>query len=184
MTARFLIVLGLGLLTACSTTRTPLCAGGAPDESGLAGYRLGPHDRIRVTVFRQPDLSGQFELDGEGSLALPLVGNIAAGSLTTRELEDEIERRLQSEGYLVNPQVGVEPLKHRSFYVLGEVRRPGSYEYRNGISVINAVALAGGYTYRANTSHAAIERGGCSFPTQAETAVLPGDIVTVAERYF
>lgn len=184
MKALLLVVLGLGLLTACSTSRAPLCASGAPDQSSLAGYRLGPHDHIKVTVFRQPDLSGQFALDGEGSVALPLVGNIRAGSLTTRELEDEIERRLQAQGYLVNPQVGVEPLKHRSFYVLGEVRRPGSYEYRNGISVINAVALAGGYTYRANTSQASIERGGCGFPTAADTAVLPGDIITVHERYF
>lgn len=184
MTALIVVILGLGLLAACSTARAPLCAGGAPDQSGLAGYRLGPHDSIKVTVFRQPDLSGQFALDGEGSLALPLIGNVPAGGLTTRELEDEIERRLQTEGYLVNPQVGVEPLKHRSFYVLGEVRRPGSYEYRNGISVINAVALAGGYTYRADTCQASIERGGCSFPIGAETAVLPGDIITVHERYF
>jgi protein involved in polysaccharide export with SLBB domain len=93
-----------------------------------------------VTVFRQPDLSGEFALDGEGSLALSLIGNVPAGGLTTRELEDEIERRLQSEGYLVNPQVGVEPLKHRSFYVLGEISRPGSYEYRSGMTVISAAA--------------------------------------------
>jgi polysaccharide export outer membrane protein len=178
-----LLVVGAALLTACSSARTTPCANGAPSQA-LTGYRLGPQDRVRVTVFRQPELSGEFALDGEGSLALPLIGNVPAGGLATRELEDEIERRLQSEGYLVNPQVGVQPLKHRSFYVLGEVRRPGSYEYRNGISVISAVALAGGYTYRANTSHASIERGGCSFPTQADTAVLPGDIVSIAERYF
>lgn len=184
MKALSLMVLGLGLLTACSTTRTPLCAGGAPAESGLAGYRLGPQDRIQVTVFRQPDLSGPFALDGEGELALPLVGDIKAGGLTTRALEDEIEKRLVAGGFLVDPQVSVEPLIYRSFYVLGEVARPGSYEYRSGITVVSAVALAGGYTYRAYRSSATVERGGCSFPAQVDTVVLPGDIITILERYF
>jgi protein involved in polysaccharide export with SLBB domain len=137
-----------------------------------------------VTVFRQPDLSGEFALDGEGSLALSLIGNVPAGGLTTRELENEIERRLQLEGYLVNPKVGVEPLKHRSFYVLGEISRPGSYEYRSGMTVISAVALAGGYTYRATRPTPRASAGGCSFPTEAHTGVLPGDIVSVAARYF
>jgi protein involved in polysaccharide export with SLBB domain len=180
-----LLLLGASLLTACSSARTKPCPGGQPPAaSDLAGYRLGSEDRIRVTIFRQPELSGQFALDGQGSVALPLVGNVQASGLTTRELEDEIERRLQSEHYLVNPQVGVEPLVYRPFYVLGEVNRPGSYEYRSDINVVSAVALAGGYTYRAKTSSASIERGGCSFPAKVDTVVLPGDIVTIPERYF
>ena len=147
------LLLGVGLLTACSSARTKSCPGGQPPAaSGLTGYRLGPEDQIQVTVFRQPELSGQFALDGQGSVALPLVGNVQAAGLTTRELEDEIEQRLKSEHYLVNPQVGVEPLIYRPFYVLGEVNHPGSYEYRNDITVVNAVALAGGYTYRAKES--------------------------------
>lgn len=137
-----------------------------------------------MTVFRQPDLSGTFTLDGEGDLALPLVGDIRASGLTTRQLEDAIEDRLRTEGFLVSPQVGVELLTYRPFYVLGEVSRPGSYEYQSGMTVINAVALAGGYTYRAYTASATIERAGCAFSTRADTSVLPGDIITISERFF
>jgi SLBB domain len=81
---------------------------------------------------------------------LPLVGEIAAGDLTMRQLEDEIESRLKAGGFLISPQVGVQLVTYRSIYILGEVGTPGSYEYRNGITVITAVALAGGYTARAD----------------------------------
>jgi protein involved in polysaccharide export with SLBB domain len=185
MRALAAILLGASLLTACSSAGTKPCVGGAPAvDTSLSGYRLGPQDRIHVTVFRQPELSGDFALDGQGSLALPLVGNIRAGGLTTLDLEDAIEQRLESEHYLVNPQVGVEPLTYRSFYVLGEVSKPGSYEYRSDTTVVSAVALAGGYSYRAKTSSATIERAGCSFPAKVDTLVMPGDIVTIPERYF
>jgi len=185
MRALLPILLAAGLLTACSSGGTKPCVGGAPPAAtGLSGYRLGPQDHVHVTIFRQPELSGDFALDGQGSLALPLVGNLPASGLTTRELEDQIEQRLQSEHYLVNPQVSVEPLIQRPFYVLGEVNSPGSYEYRSGITVVSAVALAGGYTYRAKTSQASIERNGCSFPAEVETPVMPGDILTIPERYF
>jgi polysaccharide export outer membrane protein len=69
-------------------------------------------------------------------------------------------------------------------YVLGEVGAPGSYAYQNGTTVINAVALAGGYTPRADQSSATIGRGGCRLATQTDTMVKPGDILTVAERFF
>ena len=75
-------------------------------------------DRLQVVVFRHPDLSGQFSLDGEGYVALPLAGEIAAGDLTTRQLEDEIETRLKGGGFLISPQVSVQLVTYRSFYVL------------------------------------------------------------------
>lgn len=84
-------VLGIGLLTACSTAQVPLCDAAAQDGTGSSIYGLGSGDQLQVVIFRQPDLSGQFSLDGEGFLALPLVGEIAAGGLTTRQLENEIE---------------------------------------------------------------------------------------------
>ena len=137
-----------------------------------------------MTVYRQPELSGQFALDGEGYMAVPLVGEILADGLTTRQLEDEIELRLKSGGYLVDPQVGVALLTYRPFYVLGEIANPGSYEFRDGMTVINAVALAGGYTYRADGDGVLIERGACQMATMADTAVQPGDIIKVPERFF
>jgi polysaccharide biosynthesis/export protein len=177
------IVLAAGLLSGCAGGRDlPACPAGAP--SSTTAYRLGPEDHIHLTVYRQEELSGEFALDGEGELALPLVGEIKAAGKTTRELEAELEQRLAADGYLVDPQVGIELLTYRPFYILGEVAKPGSYEYRDGMTVINAVALAGGYSYRANTDGVTIERGNCAMPTMADTTVLPGDIIRVSERYF
>lgn len=178
------LALILGLLAACSTSVRPNCPASVQDQTAATGYRLGPHDEVQVTVFRQPDLSGRFALDGEGDLALPLVGVIPAGGLTMRRLEDAIEARLVEENLLVNPQVSVQLLTYRPFYILGEVARPGAYEYRDGMTVINAVALAGGYSYRAKTTAVTIERGNCHMATEPDTVVLPGDIITVPERFF
>jgi polysaccharide biosynthesis/export protein VpsN len=133
------------------------------------------------------DLSGEFQLDGGGSFAMPLVGEIQGGGLSARRLETEIEKRLKDGGYLVNPQVGIEVLNYRPFYIIGEVNNPGSYQYVNGMTVINAVALAGGFTYRADQDDILINRGG-SQGTEVEglldTEVLPGDIINVTERFF
>jgi polysaccharide biosynthesis/export protein VpsN len=185
-------VIGLGLMTACSssssTPRTVAAAATTGGESGVEGYRLGAGDRVRVTVFRHVDLSGEFQLDGEGFFAMPLVGEIQGGGLNSRQLESEIEKRLKDGGYLVNPQVGIEVLNYRPFYIIGEVNNPGSYQYVNGMTVINAVALAGGFTYRADQDDIVINRGGSHGPevedVLLDTEVLPGDIINVTERFF
>jgi protein involved in polysaccharide export with SLBB domain len=179
-----LVLLGLVWLGACSSSGAPECKGGAPPNSGVNTYQLGPRDQLQVTIFRQPDMSGQFTIDGEGFLALPLVGEFKAGGLTTRELENQIEERLKKDQFLVNPQVGIQLQTYRPFYVLGEVNHPGSFEFRDGMTLTNGIALAGDYTYRANQSGARIERDGCTFPARADTLVQPGDIITVPERYF
>jgi polysaccharide export outer membrane protein len=177
-------VLLLGLLTACSSAQRPRCDAAAQIGAGSNIYSLAAGDQLQIVVFRQPDLSGQFALDGEGYLALPLLGEIAANGLTTRQLEDELEIRLKAADFLISPQVGVQLATYRSFYVLGEVGTPGSYEYRDGLTVINAVALAGGYTARADRSGVTIGRGECGFDTLVDGLVNPGDVVTVAERFF
>jgi polysaccharide biosynthesis/export protein VpsN len=153
----------------------------------INSYRLGPGDALRVTVFRHTDLSGEFRLDGDGYFAMPLVGEILGGGRTARQLENEIEGALKSGGYLVEPQVSIEVLNYRPFYIIGEVNSPGSFEYVNGMTVINAVALAGGFTYRADQDDIVISRGGSSGPelqAAPDTEVLPGDIIEVQERFF
>lgn len=172
-----------GLLAGCAATPAP-CATNPPPEAALASYRLGPGDLVRITVFRQPDLSGEFRLDGDGHLALPLAGEVHAGNLTTRELEQAIAAQLRDGHYLLNPQVSAQVLTHRPFYIVGEVSRAGQYEYRDGMTVINAVAMAGGYRHRAKASAVTIERGTCLMPTQPDTAVLPNDVIKVPERFF
>ena len=179
------VVLAASLLAGCAgAPGGPACVAGTASADAATGYRLGAQDRIQMTVYRQPELSGEFALDGEGYMAVPLVGEILADGLTTRALEDEIEIRLKTGGYLIDPQVGVSLLTYRPFYVLGEIAKPGSYEYRDGMTVINAVALAGGYSYRADSDGITIERGACQMATMADTAVRPGDIIKVPERYF
>lgn len=149
-------------------------------------YRLGSGDRVKITVFRHEDLSGEFALDGAGNFAMPLIGEVQAYGLTTRELEARLQEKLQ-DGYLVDPQVSVEVLNYRPFYILGEIKTPGAYPYVNGMTVLNAVALAGGFSYRAKQSDFMLQRGGsnsASTEVQGDAALLPGDIVTVQERFF
>ena len=99
------MLLSLGWLAACSGNGVPECKGGVPPNTGLSGYRLGPADQVQVTIFRQADMSGQFAIDGEGFLSLPLVGEFKAGGLTTRALEDQIEARLKEDQFLVRLRV-------------------------------------------------------------------------------
>ena len=191
------LVLSVALIGGCSSSSPPTpveaaaTPGGATAQSAALGdinsYRLGPGDALRVTVFRHEDLSGEFKLDGDGYFALPLVGEILGGGRTSRQLENEIEGALKSGGYLVEPQVSIQVLNYRPFYIIGEVNSPGSFEYVNGMTVINAVALAGGFTYRADQDDIVISRGGSSGPeleAAPDTEVLPGDIIEVQERFF
>jgi polysaccharide export outer membrane protein len=189
------LLLSLGVLAACGSDAPPPDIAAAqqippkPDAAAdvVAGYRLGPGDRIKVTVFRHEDLSGEFELDGQGDFSLPLVGEITAGGKVVRELESDIETAFKDGGYLVSPQVGLEVLNYRPFYILGEVNQPGSYPYVNGMTIINAVALAGGYTYRASQGGISVQRGGSNgskVSAGPTTQVLPGDIISVPERFF
>jgi protein involved in polysaccharide export with SLBB domain len=181
------------LLAACvppsgpsPTLPTPSAPAANTAELVSSTYRLGSGDRVKITVFRHEDLSGEFALDGAGNFAMPLVGEVQAYGLTTRELESRLRETLE-DGYLVDPQVSVEVLNYRPFYILGEVKTPGAYPYVNGMTVLNAVALAGGFSYRAKQSDFVLQRGGSNSSgneVQGDAALLPGDIVTVQERFF
>lgn len=151
-------------------------------------YRLGAGDRIRVTVFGQEDLSGEFELDGTGRVSLPLIRTVEAKGLTLAELEQAITDRLKPD-FLKDPSVSVDVLNYRPFYIIGEVKEPGSYPYVNGMTVWNAVAMAGGFSYRAKKSEVEIKRGGDAAQTawqeaNPDTIVFPGDVIRVPERFF
>lgn len=162
---------------ATATTQAPL---------NVAAYKLGSGDRVKITVFRHDDLSGEFALDGAGNFNMPLAGEIQADGLTTPQLEKRIEQKL-SPDYIVDAQVGVEVLNYRPFYILGEVTKPGSYPYVNGMNVMNAAALAGGFTYRAKTNSFSVQHGGSAAPpveVAGNSPILPGDVITVNERWF
>lgn len=171
-----------------ATDGAPGGPSGGPGGGGDAKsfYRLGAGDKLRIVVFGEDDLSGEFEVDSGGSLSLPLIGEIVAAAKTPRDLERDVARTL-SDGYLVNPRVSIEVLNYRPFFILGEVKEPGKYPYVNGMTVLNAVAVAGGYTYRARKDQIVIVRGGDSgreTMAQEGSSVLPGDIIRVPERLF
>lgn len=149
-------------------------------------YTLGAGDRLKITVYGEPDLSREFSLDGSGSTTFPLIGQVVAKGLTIRQMEQRLVERLK-DGYLIDPRVTVEVLNYRPFYILGEVNKPGQYEYVSGIALYNAVAMAGGYTYRARQNKAQITRGNPEqIIEEAEhsTIILPGDIINIRERFF
>ena len=132
-------------------------------------------------------MSGEFEVDGSGNVSLPLIRNIKVDGLTPGQLEQVVAERL-SPDYQVNPRVSVEVQNYRPFYIYGEVTKPGSYPFVNGMTVVTAVAMAGGFTYRARTSKVRIIRANDPSRTaqdaDKDTAVLPGDVIEVPERYF
>ncbi|HWO14253.1 MAG TPA: polysaccharide biosynthesis/export family protein [Vicinamibacterales bacterium] len=167
------------------TVAALMCAAATADDTA-SDYTLAAGDRIRITVYGHDDLSGEFQLDGSGNIALPLIQTVAAGGQTPRALEQTITDRLQPE-YLRNPLVSVEVVTQRPFYILGEVSAPGSYPYSTGITVVKAAALAGGFTYRANTKKVRITRDGDAEPIERaplQSEIKPGDVIEVPERFF
>ncbi len=150
-----------------------------------AAYRLGSGDKLRVIVFGEEDLSGEFEVDDTGAVSLPLVGQIDAGGQTLRRFEAAVRARL-SEGYLKDPRVSVQVLNYRPFYIIGEIEKGGEYPFVSGMHILNAVAVAGGFTYRANSGKVFITRGGeeLELEVSPELRLEPGDVIRVPERFF
>ena len=152
-----------------------------------ADYKLGPNDRTRIIVFGQPSLTGEFVLDGNGVLAFPLIGNVDARGMTPSQLQTTISQRLDQD-WIKNPSVSVEVSTRRPFYVVGEVQKPGSYPYVTDMNVLNAIATAGGESYRANMHEFWIKRKQdgriVRIEANQESVLQPGDTVVVRERYF
>ncbi len=150
-------------------------------------YRLDSGDRVKVNVYGHEDLSGEFDIDGAGRLSLPLAESVIARGSSIEQLEAAIVDMLQPD-YLRNPRVSVEVLNYRPFYIMGEVNEPGSYAYVEGMTVLNAIAVAGGFTYRARKSKIRVTRGADekqeSRVVETGTRVLPGDVIEVPERFF
>jgi polysaccharide export outer membrane protein len=160
-----------------------------PVPTGAAGaYHLGPGDQVRIITLGEDRLTGEFRVNDSGAIALPLLGTIPAAGLTTAELEQAIGAGLVRAQLIRDPSVAVEVTAYRPIFVLGEVNKPGQYPYQPGMTVVTAVAVAGGFTYRAVEDRAAIVRSvdGKAVEGRAErqTYVQPGDVITIYERRF
>ncbi|MDE3114584.1 MAG: polysaccharide export protein [Pseudomonadota bacterium] len=162
--------------------------GAAPSRvTADPGYRLGTGDTVHITVFGETDLTGDYSIDGTGDMRMPLIGQIKAAGLTIPDLENAIQAKLAS-GYLRDPKISAVVTNYRPFYIIGEVNKPGEYPYASGMNVLTAVALAGGFTYRADDTDVDIRHKGStkeiSVPADQTSKIEPGDIITVSERFF
>ena len=152
-----------------------------------ADYVLGSGDKLRITVFGEDNLSGEFNIGGNGQLAFPLIGDVPAAGRSVDAVAQAITAALK-QGYIKDPRVSAEVLTFRPFYVFGEVNKPGEYPYENGLTVLNAVATAGGFSYRANKKFVFMKRVRDAKELRVrltpELTLLPGDTVRIGERLF
>ncbi len=169
------------------TTPTTRSVQGPTRLSPDADYVLGPGDKLRITVFGEDNLSGEFNIGGNGRLSFPLIGDVPASGHSVAAVAQAITAALK-DGYIKDPRVSAEVLTFRPYYLFGEVNKPGEYPYENGLSVLNAVATAGGFTYRANKKFVFMKRvrdiKELRVRLTPELTLLPGDTVRIGERLF
>jgi len=156
--------------------------------AGDSQYRLASGDVIRISVFGEEDLSfEQIRLNDAGTFSYPFLGEVRANGRTALEIEQLLVKGLKGD-YLIDPKVSVSILEYRDFFVNGEVKAPGGYPFKPGLTLRKAVALAGGLTERASESKISIirEQGGEKKTLKANmgTPVLPGDIITIDQSFF
>ncbi len=179
---------GLWLLAACAVQTSALAPLPDPD---VTDYHLGAGDEIRVITYDDTQLSNDFTVGADGTISFPLLGTLQASGLTVRELEGQIADALKNQKLLSEPSVSVQVVQYRPISVLGEVNRPGQYPYQPGMTMLDAVALAGGFTYRAVTDSATDQRSSdepAGQPVEGSVGpgsnLAPGDVITIPQRYF
>lgn len=189
---RLALVLATALLAGCASGgELPLKTASELGRDRVspvdATYVLGVGDQIALTVYGEADLSRTYSINPDGKIDVPLAGPVTASGMTIAQLAAQVRQRL-SDGYLRNPSVAGSILTYRPFYILGEVNKPGQYPYQSGMTLDSAVALAGGYSYRAQRGYVFVrpESGGGEVRVEAspELAVRPGDTIRVSERFF
>ncbi len=151
------------------------------------GYTLGPRDKIKISVFNQDDLSGEYVLDGDGRFSMPLIGSVQAEGLSPADLQRRLVDMLRPD-YLVNPRIFIEVANYRPYYLIREVLQTGAFPYVDGMTYLTAIAIAGGYSYRAKKHNVYVIRGNdlerVEIKLSVDEKVRPGDIIRVAERLF
>lgn len=159
----------------------------APAAPAQQVYRIGTGDKLKVTIYNNEKLSGDYPVGGDGKIGLPMLGRVAVGGLTLDEVSTLLIGRL-ADGYFLNPNVTVDMAEYRPVYILGEVQKPGQYPYAEGMTVYRLVAQAGGYSYRANRKKMDVRPDNApnSEPRHIsdDALVQPGDTVIVRQRYF
>ena len=172
------------------------CAGNQAKDSGvnsegvsssIQSYQLGPNDLLRITVFDEPDLTTETEVSGHGTIKFPLLGEILVRGLTVKEAEETLTQNLKA-GYLNYPKVTVSIVRYRNFYVSGEARNPGAFPYQEGLTVLKAITLAGGWTDKAAKGDTKVLRQVNGeeqmVSVELEETIQPDDIIIIPESFF
>lgn len=188
------ILLVSAILLGCTAAMEPAWAGASLTVSesnrGLvSGYQVAAGDKLRITVFDEPTLTGDYEIGDDGAVAFPLIQPVKASGLTTAELANAISNELSRGGYVLVPRVAIEVTEHRPFYILGEVAKPGEYPYSGELTLNQAVAKAGGFTARANKRVIKLQRQSSAAATRIRLdgtplKIAPGDTIIVQEAFF
>ncbi|MCB1562664.1 MAG: polysaccharide export protein [Alphaproteobacteria bacterium] len=182
-----IVLLATIFLSACAV---PLgVSENAPlDVTGSQAYLLNPSDKVKVSVYGEETLVGELPIDERGMIVVPMIGEVRAAGLSKAELQEAVTEAFISKGYLSNPLVTVDIVTGRPFFIIGEVNKPGRYEYEPELDAFKAVAIAGGYTPRAARNRILIDRGfgedKFRMNARENTPILPGDSITVRERIF
>ncbi|MDE2364545.1 MAG: polysaccharide export protein [Hyphomicrobiales bacterium] len=190
--SKFVALVGLCLAVASCDSLSTYVKPAPNDVQAIASapqtVRLRPGDKAKIVVYGEDKMSGDFEVDANGNVVIPLVGTVHAAGLTKKELQQALKSKLLDEKILRDPSVTVDTAMTRPFYVLGEVEKPGEYTFRNGLDALSAVAVAGGFTYRASKAKILIRRSGEStiteYPLSPDIPVYAGDLISVPERMF
>jgi len=182
------------VLAACSASgqiayqdASSLSYGPPPGRGSVGPYILGPGDKVRLKVYGDADMNGEYEVNSAGFVSVPLVGQVKAAGLTAAQLERAVMARMR--GKVANdPKVNIDIATYAPFYVHGEVKKAGVYPFQPGLTVADAVATAGGLTYRADEDKVLLRRAGSNetviVPVEGHVRIYPGDNLRIAERYF
>ena len=188
---RLAIAFLMGLqLAGCYTDYGPVEVGtGAGPLSGAAvASLLQPGEKLKITVYGEDNLTGEYDINPAGNVAMPLIGTIRAAGRSQSEFGKDIANKYRSGGFLQDPHVTVAVVQFKPFYVLGEATTPGEYPFRSGLNVHTAIAMAGGFTYRASRSYVLIRHAGDEvwreYSLTEPVPIAPGDLIRVPERYF
>lgn len=177
------------LVAACATDGVARMSVAQANSELAAGYQIDSGDQLKVIVFDEDSLSGDYEVGLQGLLALPLIEPINVKNRQPSQVAQLIEQSLAQGGYVLDPRVSVEILEHRSFFILGEVATPGEYTHNGELTLEQAVAKAGGFSARANKTQIVLKRqtwneGRMIKLGSGSLRIAPGDTITVRESFF
>ena len=172
-----------------ASTDYPVSSVADANTSASTGYAVAAGDSLKITVFDEPSLTGEFVIDSAGNLAMPLIEKVAVAGKTPNEVAGLITTQLKAGGYVLDPKVSVETLAYRPVYVLGEVSQPGEYPYSPDLTFFQAIAKAGGFTPRADKTSVVLQRSNWSTPrtiklTDEPLMIAPGDTVIIGESFL